>query len=111
MLQTIGFFRASMLNSSYSAFQLALASPKNVDFANRIISAKNENAHARLVKLHSKDTGYYHTLLKIKQYDSFLDKINYIKATELPPIYYPSYYSAAMGLSCEGKFVLNNDIY
>ncbi|MCS3432994.1 hypothetical protein [Klebsiella sp. BIGb0407] len=110
MLQTMGFFRASVLNSSYSAFQLALASPKNVDFANRIISAKSENAHSRLAKLHSKDTDYYYTLLKVRQYGSFLDKIDYIKAMESAR-YYPGYYSAAMGLSCEGKYILNNDVY
>jgi len=78
-MQTVSFFRASMLNSSYSAFKLVLASNKNIDFATRIISAKSESAHARLAKLNFNDSGYRDTLLKIRQYDGFLNKIDYIQ--------------------------------
>lgn len=79
MLQTVSFFRASVLNSSYSAFKLVRASHKNIDFATRVISAKNENAHVRLVKLSYNSTDYCDTLLKIKKYDSYLNKIDFIE--------------------------------
>lgn len=48
MFQSVNFFRVSVLNSSYRAFNLALTNSKNLDFARKIISIKNDNAHARL---------------------------------------------------------------
>jgi len=97
MMQTVSFFRASVLNSSYSAFKLALASHKNIDFAARVISAKNESAHARLVKSSCSNTDYRDTLLKIRKYDSYLNKIDYLECAG-GNSYCQAYSTSAMGL-------------
>lgn len=77
-MQTINFFRASMFNSSYSAFKLVLTDSKNIDFARRIITAKNESAHCRLIRLHSNNSDYMHTVQQIKKYNHYLNAVDYI---------------------------------
>jgi len=89
-MQTISFFRASMCNSSYSAFKLALCDNKNIDFARRIIIAKNESAHNRLSKQHSSYSDYLHTKQQAFKYNSFLTKINFISGVD--PLASTSFY-------------------
>jgi len=78
-MQIADFFRASVLNSSDSAFRLALYSDENINFSRKIISAKNKNAHAKLAKLESKEFNFHYTLMKTKKYDAFLMMIDYIE--------------------------------
>lgn len=100
MFQLVNYFRASVLNSSYRAFNLALTDSKNLGFAKKIISVKNDNAYARLNALHhqradilsqhgnftdllsSNKYEYFKTELKIHKYTSYLEEINYIEARE-----------------------------
>lgn len=77
-MQAINFFRASVCNSSYSAFKLALCDSKKIDFARRIIIVKNENAHNRLSKLNSNYSDYLHVERQMLKYNSFLNKLNFI---------------------------------
>lgn len=90
-MQAINFFRASICNSSYSAFKLALDNNKNIDFAKRIIIAKNESAHNRLSKLISNNySDYLHTKQQAWKYNSFLNKLNYISGVD--PLNNTSFY-------------------
>lgn len=82
-MQAINFFRASVCNSSYSAFKLALCDSKKIDFAKRIIIVKNEIAHNRLSKLNSNCRDYFHTSEQACRYNSFLNKLNYISGDNL----------------------------
>lgn len=78
-MQIADFFRASILNSSDSAFRLALHSDENINFARKVISAKNESAHVKLTTLKAKEVNFHYTLMKTKKYDAFLMMINYIE--------------------------------
>lgn len=82
-MQAIIFFRASVCNSSYSAFKLALCDSKKIDFARRIIIAKNEIAHNRLSKLTSNCRDYSHISQQACRYNSFLKKLNFITGDNL----------------------------
>lgn len=81
-MQAINFLRASICNSSYSAFKLALENSKHIDFAKRIIIVKNESAHHRLLKLNPNNSDYWHTKIQALKYNSFLSKLNYISGLD-----------------------------
>jgi len=78
-MQIADFFRAKVFNSSDSAFRLALHSDEKINFARKIISAKNENAHARLTKLKPKGVDFQYTLMQTRKYDAFLMMISHIE--------------------------------
>lgn len=102
MFQIINRLHASALNSSYRAFNLALTDSKNLGFAKKIISVKNDNAYARLNSLAHQRADiftqrenfnkadllmankyeYCKTELKIHKYTSYLAEINYIEIRE-----------------------------
>ena len=82
-MQAINFFRASVCNSSYSAFKLALCDSKKIDFAKKIIIVKNEIAHNRLSKLNSNYSDYLHVEQQTFKYNSFLKKLNFISGDDL----------------------------
>ena len=70
------------MKSSFSAVNLALADSKNINFSRGIITVKNENAHCRLINMHSNKCKYFHTEQKINQYKFFLRVIDAIESME-----------------------------
>lgn len=90
-MQTINFLRASICNSSYSAFKAALDNNKNIDFARKIIMTKNESVYNRLSKLTpNKNSDYLHAKQQAWKYNCFLTKLNFISGAE--PLRNTSFY-------------------
>lgn len=78
-MQIVNHFRAKILHSSNAAFSLAMKNNKYLSFAEKIISAKNENAHCNLIKTHSDQKKEILINSKVFKYQNFLEcfsKIN-----------------------------------
>lgn len=80
ILNIINYFRAAVMKSSLSAFELAFTNSDNINFARKIISVKSENAHCRLINLHSDKSKYLQLEQKINQYNFFLNIIDSIES-------------------------------
>lgn len=89
-MQAVSFFRAAICNSSYSAFKLVLENPKNIDFARKVIMAKNESAYNRLSRPQTNRSECLNLKLQTMKYNSFLKKINYISGVD--PLTNTSFY-------------------
>jgi len=81
-LNIMSYFRASVMGSSISAFSLALADSDNINFARKIITVKNQNAHCRLINLHSNNSECRYTEQKISQYKFFLGIIDSLESLQ-----------------------------
>lgn len=82
-MNVINCFRARVMNSSLSAFSLALADSDKVNFARKIITVKNQNAHCRLINLHSNASEYHGMEQKINQYTFFLNILDSIESVKV----------------------------
>ncbi|WP_300000156.1 hypothetical protein [uncultured Cedecea sp.] len=78
-MDSVSFFRASVFNSSDAAFQLALKNHEHINFAKRIISAKNKSANDKLDKLKVKDMSCHYTQMQANKYGGYLLLINRIE--------------------------------
>lgn len=83
-MQAVDFFRASVLNSSSSAFYLAVDNNKYIGFARKVISVKNENAHCRLISLHNDYRECVKVEKKIEKYEALLYMLENVYG--IPPV-------------------------
>ena len=71
-MQAVDLFRASVFNSSFSAFYLAVENSKYMDFSCKLIRVKNENAHCRLMNSHHSSRAYSAMEKKVEKYQTLL---------------------------------------
>ena len=71
-MQVVNLFRASVFNSSSSAFILATYNTKYMDFSTKIINVKNENAHCLLINLSYSNKASLAIEHKIEKYKALL---------------------------------------
>lgn len=71
-MHVVEFFRASVLNSSSSAFYLAVDNNKYMGFACKLLNVKNENAHYRLTNQCSNNEQRLKIRERIDKYESLL---------------------------------------
>lgn len=71
-MQVVELLRASVLNSSNSAFYLSAVNSQYNDFAHKMISAKNDSAHHRLNRLAADHRECLTLKNKIEKYTALL---------------------------------------
>lgn len=90
-MQIVNHFRAVVCNSSYAALKLSSEDSKYIPFARKIISAKNTNAHRLLTTLAENQSELSHVKNKIRQYESFLRRLDRLDVTSHNNFYYSIY--------------------
>lgn len=77
-MQVVDIFRASVFNSSLSAFYLAVDNNKYMDFACKLLRAKNEHAYSQLIRQCSNPLQLLRTERSIEKYESLLYMLEYV---------------------------------
>lgn len=90
-MQIVNHFRAAVFNSSYAALKLASEDSEYIPFARKIISAKSTNVHRLLAMSVENQSELSHVKKKIRQYDSFLCRLDRLEAKSRNTFFYSIY--------------------
>lgn len=87
-MQIVNHFYAAVFNSSYAALKLASEDSKYIPFSRKVISAKSTNVHRLLALSAENQCDLSHVKKKIRQYDSFLCRLDRLEAKSCNTFFY-----------------------